>query len=209
MPNAKELWAEATVQDGIAHQRDAQLTWWSILQGIAMGEFIMRLPTFFSDAWRLKEYYVFAFIVATFLLLVNVWVQMAWAIIILRWPLSITHVMLTSVLGIVCVFLTETVMTPLQWLEAAIVLGITGVGGYAYNWVRGAYTWRDKKARWAPIVETIIYVVVLGVIAWWVHGWPTQLSFYASGVIALIVSGIALRSQSVRMKKERKAVHLP
>jgi len=209
MSNAKERWAEATRRDGIAHQRDAQLTWWSILQGIAMGEFVVLLPVIFTNAWQSKEYYVFAFVVATFLFLVNIWIQMAWAIIVLQWPLRSTHVILTTILGIVSVFLVRTMTVPLQWLATAMVLGCTAIGVYVYNWKREAYTWDDEEARWRPIVEIIVYLIVTIVLALWIYFRPSTISYSVSGLVAIFISIIALRSQSRRMKTEKEKVGIP
>ena len=203
-------WLRAARQDGVAHQRDAQLTWWSILQGVAMGEFIMRLPDVWDKAWNAHYYYLLAFIFATFLLLIDVWVQMAWAIIILRWPLSATHATLTTLLGIVSVFLATTMGQPSQWLIFEGALAVAGIGIYTYNLKRGAYkSIRQGKYGWQPIWETAIYFVMIVFLILWTNAAPSPASYSIAGIASALGALLSLRNQSVRMKHERQKVSLP
>lgn len=203
-------WLKATRQNGVAHQRDAQLTWWSILQGIAMGEFIARIPTVWEKAWTSHHFYLIAFMFATFILLINVWVQMAWAIIILRWPLTTTHAILTTLLGIASTLLVNEMEQPFQWFIATGILAVTGIGIYTYNLTRKAYVGFMKgKYGWRPILETFIYLVIIMVLASWVYISHSPISYNISGILSVIIALISLHNQSVRMKYERQKLLLP
>ncbi len=206
-------WLSATPQDAVAHQRDAQLTWWSILQGIAMGEFIMRFPEVWDKAWSAHHYYLLAFVFATFVLLIDVWIQMAWAIIILRWPLAVTHAVLTTLLGIVSVFMVTKMAQPFQWLISAEALAVAGIGIYAYNLKQGAYVnlgqgayvgLKEGQYGWRPIWETAVYVVVIAFLIAWTSVAPSSTSYGIAGVVSVVSALLSLYNQSVRMKYERQ-----
>ena len=202
-------WLEATRRDGVAHQRDAQLTWWSILQGIAMGEFVMRMPDLWEQALSSHHYYLFLFMGATFFLLIDIWLQMAWAIIILRWPLNALHTMLTSLAGILSVFLATTMGHPVQWLAVSFFLGMVGIAIYAYNYLMPTYLGMPKGYGKKTIGETLLYLVVAGTLWRVVSVNPTEFFYYVAGIFGLFISLFSFSAQFQRMEYERKKVSLP
>jgi hypothetical protein len=70
----------------------AQVTLISILLGAILGALFAGLPqNFATNAWSLQALPVDLRVFATFLAAVDIWMEYAWAVIVHKWPFSLTH----------------------------------------------------------------------------------------------------------------------
>jgi hypothetical protein len=188
---------------GVDYQRSAQITWWSILQGIAVGALVLNLPSVLNTVSQSGKWFLLIYLVISFLIVVNVWVQMAWAILILRWQISIIHTVLILLLGFavstVCVF----VESPKFWFPSVGALVLSAIAVYIYNIRERAYVGLSTER-----VYRIIWIygafLLLCVIAS-IHIWNTLTDFAQIfwGVVFLALAIVALLIQDKQMKHER------
>lgn len=104
--------------DGISYQRSAQITWWSILQGVAVGALVSKVPNIFTQVIEQGQWYLLLYTIASFLVIANVWGQMAWVILIARWQISALHTTLILLLGTTLSVACLQVDTPWYWYPA-------------------------------------------------------------------------------------------
>lgn len=70
----------------------AQVTLISILLGAILGALFMGLPPNFAvHVWSLQAVPLDLRVFATFLAAVDIWIEYSWAVIVHRWPFSLTH----------------------------------------------------------------------------------------------------------------------
>ncbi len=71
---------------------NAQITLISILLGAILGALFIGIPPNFAvHVWSLQALPVDLRVFATFLVAVDTWIEYSWAVIVYRWPLSLTH----------------------------------------------------------------------------------------------------------------------
>jgi len=203
-----DKWLASAREEGIPYQREVQLTWWSVLQGIVVSEFIIKVPVLLQKIYFSKDYYLIWYIIGTLLILVNVWVQVAWAIIFLRWPLNISHVLLTTLLGTVSIGIVAYVEQPLLWVASTIAIASMGIAVYLYNVKRKAYLAVGLQYGWKPIIEMSTFLIALFLLFIWLLAGSQEAIGWA-GFSVSILAGIALRRQSQRMEYERSQSGIP
>jgi len=91
--HSEKLWAARGVED-VYFQREAQVTWWSVLGGIAVAALLTELDTLLF-AFNMGKWYFSLYFLATCLVIINSWVQTVWGSLVLKWPISIS----TSISG--------------------------------------------------------------------------------------------------------------
>jgi len=83
----EQLWIRRGVED-VFFQREAQVTWWTVLGGIAVAALLTQLDGVLNILKAGHLVYVLYFL-TTCLVIVNSWVQTSWGSLVLRWPISI------------------------------------------------------------------------------------------------------------------------
>ena len=83
----ESLWA-ARGMDDVFFQREAQVTWWSVMVGIAVGALLTRLEALLLE-FQNGHWYFALYFLAICCIIINSWVQTAWGSLVLRCPISI------------------------------------------------------------------------------------------------------------------------
>src|SRR5687767_9779947 len=97
---ADNLWRSASQGlDGIGYQRSAQITLWSILEGTALSLLVSEIPDLFTQAAEQVKWYLILYIATSIVVLISTWIQMAWAILIAQWPITVIHTTMIMFLG--------------------------------------------------------------------------------------------------------------
>jgi len=82
-----ELWTRRGYDD-VAFQRQAQVTWWTLLGGIAVGALLTQFESLLV-AVRNGHWYYLLYFLATCFVIINAWAQVAWGALALYWPISV------------------------------------------------------------------------------------------------------------------------
>ena len=128
----KGLWL-VDRQQAIDYQRAAQMTWWSILQGLAVAALAEKTYAVFSSMVMDKDGFILLYILTSALVIVSAWFQMSWAIILQRWPVHVTHTAFTLLLGITIYLMALYVDQPANWFLALLAVIISSIIIYIYN----------------------------------------------------------------------------
>ncbi len=121
----EKLWAAHGVED-VYFQREAQVTWWTILGGIAVGAVLTRLESL-PAAFNAGQWYVLLYLVATLVVIINSWAQTVWGSLVLRWPISIPLAVLTFMGGIALSVAGLNISKPALWYAAISMVLLTAV----------------------------------------------------------------------------------
>lgn len=121
----EKLWVRRGAED-VAFQREAQVTWWSVLGGIAVAALLTEMDSL-PVAFRSGRWYLALYFLSTCLVIVNSWVQTAWGSLILKWPLSLSTSTSLFFLGISLSVAGLNITRPAVWYAAMSVVLLTGL----------------------------------------------------------------------------------
>lgn len=206
----RRFWAARGVED-VYFQREAQVTWWTILGGIAVGALLTRLESI-PEALRVGKWYVILYLLATLLVIINSWVQTAWGSLVLRWPLSIPTAVFISIQGISMSIAGLSVFRPVLWYTAISVVLITAILNQLT--FSKTHAWENlpeelvKRAKMGIRIYCFIciFTIVSGFLLGFVASQTLELIW---GVIALLVSILALAWQHIGMTAEKRMMGIP
>lgn len=203
-------WLVRGVED-VYYQREAQVTWWTVLGGIAVGALLTQLRDVIAQAqagrWSLVLYFL-----ATALIIALSWVQTTWGTLVLKWPISIASALLGFFTGFAQSILSLQVTTPSAWMFAACLVALGSVLAQVYF---------TKSGAWAAFGPA--YAAQLRGVAW-THGafggialaaglalfrYPGRLHEMLWGLVALSMAAVALWLQDQGMKSEKAALGIP
>jgi len=153
------LWSVHGMDD-VNYQRGAQVTWWTIMGGLAAAALVTEL----GDLWTQMQagrWYLGLFFVNSFLTIVLGWTLMAWGSLVLKYPITVANTILIIGTSFALVIQCLQVSHPIGWLAA------TGVSG-VFVWLQQIYFM--KSGAWEPFpAETIVHLRK----NLWVYGlWP-------------------------------------
>lgn len=202
--SAEKLWLARGAED-VFFQREAQITWWSVLGGIAVAALLTELDSvprgIEAGRWDVGLYFL-----ATCLVIVNSWVQTAWASLILKWPISISTSLSLFFLGLSLSVAALNITEPAIWYAAMSVVLLTGL----FNQV--VFTKNDAWVALSPdlIVQTRasarIYVAMtlfaMAYTAYLAVG-PNLTAEMGGGIIAFLVALFTLIRQHLEMVEEK------
>jgi hypothetical protein len=207
---AEKLWRIHGEED-VSFQRQAQVTWWSVLGGVAVAALLTQLEPM-TAAVRNGKWYTTLFFVATCLIMINSWVQTSWATIVLRWPILIS----TSIglfFGVVSLSLAALNITrPAIWFTA--IFFVAGFGVYNQLFFIKNRSWvtltpeTEKRARSTiKLYCFLLLLLLVGAILLFLYPSAIMEMFWA--LFALVVSIFALIWQDIGMKLEKKELGVP
>jgi hypothetical protein len=198
-------------EEDVSFQRQAQVTWWSVLGGVAVAALLTQLEPMIVAIGKGKWHFLLFFL-ATCLIMINSWVQTAWASIVLKWPILIS----TSIglfFGVVSLSIAALNITrPVYWFVA--VFFVAGFGVYNQLFFMKNRSWATltpntvKRARTSIIVYSFLLLALLiGAILLYLYPSALMEKFWA--VFALVASALALVWQDIGMKLEKKELGVP
>ena len=212
-PRAKsveKLWAARGVED-VYFQGEAQVTWWTILGGIAVGAVLTRLESI-SGALRTGQWYVILYLLATLLVIINSWVQTTWGSLVLHWPISIPTSVLIFFQGIAMSVAGLNIFTPALWYTAISVVVITAVSNQlAFSRTHAWENLPEELVRRAKTGIHIycfigVYTIASSILLALVDNRTLEMIW---GIVALLVSILALVWQHIGMMEEKRMMGIP
>jgi hypothetical protein len=133
----EKLWTARGVED-VFFQREAQVTWWTVLGGIAVAALLTQLEAVFA-ATKSGQWVYTLYFITTCLVIVNSWVQTSWGSLVLRWPISIPSSLLGFFQGLSLSLAALSVTLPVNWFGAMSLILIAAILNQLYFMKRGAW----------------------------------------------------------------------
>ena len=203
--SAERLWLRRGAED-VAFQREAQITWWSVLGGIAVAALLTELDSV-SLAFQSGKWYVPLYFLSTCLVIVNSWVQTAWGSLILKWPISISTSMSLFVLGLSMSVAALNITQPAIWYAAMTVVLLTGlfnqlVFSKNHAWVALS---TDLVGRVHASVWMYVGMTVFGVASSiYLALRPGTRAEMGWAIIAFVITVVTIVRQHVEMTAEKR-----
>ena len=202
---AEKLWLRRGAED-VAFQREAQVTWWSVLGGIAVAALLTELDSL-PVAIRSGRWYVALYFLSTCLVIVNSWVQTAWGSLILKWPISISTSISLFVLGISMSVAALNITRPAIWYAAMSVLLMTGLfnqlvfsKNHAWVALSADLVGKVHASVWMYVGMTIFGIALSIFLAWQ----PGAIAEMIAGIIAFVITMFTLIRQHIEMSEEKQ-----
>ncbi len=203
-------WLARGIED-VYYQREAQVTWWTILGGIAVGALVTQLADVISQV-QAGRWWLVLYFVATALIISLSWVQTTWGTLVVRWPISVVTALLSFFGGMSQSILSLQVTKPSAWLVAAFMVALTSVLYQTYFQASGA--WVAFGPEYAARLKSVVWMhgafggaALAGALLLRRYPGPTHEMLW--GFFALSVMLAATWLQDRGMKMERSMLHIP
>lgn len=203
--SADRLWVARGAED-VFFQREAQITWWSVLGGIAVAALLTKLDAV-PLAFKAGQWHVALYFLATCLVIVNSWVQTAWGSLILKWPISISTSLSLFFLGIALAVAALNITQPMLWYAAMSVVLLTGIFNQVvfsknHAWVAFSAELVDqtRMSAWIYVGMTgfaVAYTIYLALR-------PSIIAEMIGAIIGFLVSVFTLIRQHLEMTEEKR-----
>jgi len=197
-------------EDDVAYQRQAQVTWWTLLGGIAVGALLTQFESLLA-AMKGGQWYYLLYFLATCFVIINGWAQTAWGALVLYWPISVPTSLIIFLGGLSQSLAALNITRPALWTAC--------VAGVLLSVVLMQLTFMRQKG-WIAMPKDAIKRVIVGI---WIYiilifillGASVYLFLIPSlwaeltwGVIVLLFSFFALYWQHLGMQEEKKRMHI-
>lgn len=203
------LWSKRS-EDDVAYQRQAQVTWWTLMGGIALAALLTQLDQLLSET-RAGNWYYLLYFFATCFVIVNSWVQTAWGALVLRWPISVMSSLILFFGNLSLSIAALSVTNPSQWygsISGVILFSV--LMQFHFTQQHGRITLPPRAVQRARSNIFVYIVLMLFCLAMMVvlFLFSTQFIEFLFGIAAVILSSLALLWQHICMQEEKKALHL-
>lgn len=204
-----QLWKKHGEED-IAYQRQAQVTWWTLLGGIAVAALLTQFEALL-EAIKNGQWYYLLFFFSTCFIIVNSWIQTVWGALVLYWPIGVLTSIFLFMEGLCESLAALNITRPVLWTASIACVILFAVLIQLVFMKQEAWIALPKDAIKRAImgiwVYTILFVVTLGA-SIYLYVFPSLLAEQIWAVIALIFSILALYWQHLGMKEEKKRMHI-
>lgn len=206
----ERLWASHGLED-VYFQREAQVTWWTVLGGIAVAALLTELEEVFLSV-NSERWYVLLYFAATLLVIVNSWVQTAWGSLVLKWPISIPTSLFLFFQGIAMSVAGLNVSKPSLWFGAIFFIMVTAILNQVSFSKSRAWVALPKemvaRAKIGILIYMLISLLTLGITIFLAFK-PDVVFEIIFGFLALILSIMALIWQHIGMTEEKRRMQIP
>jgi hypothetical protein len=205
-----EYWSKHGIAD-VDYQRQAMLTWWSILGGLATGALLTQVPTLYNNfnhgAWQ----HIFFFITSALLIISN-WINFSWGALIVKSQLRTARITIIFFgilfLSIQCLFVND----PIAWSFFVALHLIANLIWNIYeskSWTNKISDIVEKRGVLFLNLEMIIGIGLSLIACLVLHFFPSQIIEIAWGIIALVVIVFSIVSHNKSMEQERVNGNIP
>lgn len=205
----ERMWTSRGIED-VFFQREAQVTWWTVLGGIAVAAVLTQVESI-PEAIAAGKWYCLLYCLAILLVIINSWVQTAWGSLVLKWPLSIPTSVSLFFQGIAMSIAGLNITRPSIWYASLAVVLISAVFDQLFfsrthGWIALSEDRIVQVKLGLKIYSGLLVYVVLAAVA--LALWPVPLLELILGIIALITSILALVWQHIGMSEEKKQLNI-
>lgn len=104
--------------DAINFQRNAHMTWISVLMAMVVVVLAEKMSAILGQAWTQGRWYLLLYVISSGLIIVQSWVQINWLTLISRSPIQAVRTGLSLLNGIAIYFICASVENPADWFRA-------------------------------------------------------------------------------------------
>lgn len=200
-----DLWRKRG-EDDISYQRQAQVTWWTLLGGIALAALLTQFESMLNEVKVGGWFYLFYFFANCFII-INSWVQTSWGALVLRWPISVPTSIHLFFGGLASSIAALNIMNPPSWYAAVGFVILSAVLMQLnfmkhQGWVAmPPETIRRVRQGIAVYVALIIFCFMASVVLFF---FPFDWIKIAGGAAGFTLSIAALYWQHLGMKYEKR-----
>jgi hypothetical protein len=204
------LWKRHGIDD-VYFQREAIVNFLSILGGVAVGALLTQFFPMIEQV-RDSRWQLLLFFAASILILINLWIQMSWGTLVLKWPISIPllipQFMTCFSTCIMCLLLTN----PSGWMVSVGIMFMFGSLNELYLMKTGA--WEHFSQQRVKVFKTNIMIYLFSMVMTFLasahlYFYPSKINEIIWGVVALLASIGGLIQQHQGMEQERKEFGIP
>lgn len=204
------LWMRHGIDD-VYYQRDAHVTFWSVLGGIAVAALLTQIANLMNEIKSGNWHLLFYFFTSINMITLS-WVSHLWGSLVLKLRVTILHTFLLLsnliCLCIVCLFFTDPVIffsagVFFVFLALLIQLYIKNTGGWTVftdERIKGI-----RMTLWMWLASMVIFLCATAQLYWY----PSTLSELIWGVLVFLASTGSLVMQHYGMEQERKDLGIP
>jgi len=204
-----KLWTRRG-DDDVAYQRQAQVTWWTLLGGIAVGALLTQFESLLV-AVRNGHWYYLLYFLATCFVIINAWAQVAWGALVLYWPISVPTSIFVFMGGLSESLAALNITRPALWtVSVACVILFAVFIQLIFMRQEGWITMPKAAIKRAIIsiwVYAFLFLITLGA-SIYLFLFPTHWVELTWGVLVLLLSLFALYWQHLGIKEEKKRMHI-
>ena len=203
---SKSPWSVHGGMDDVNYQRNAQVTLWTIMGGLAIAVLVTKLDSLWTQM-QAGRWYLALYAISSFLAILLGWTLQVWGALVLKFRITITNTFLivgsSFTIAIQCLLVTH----PSGWLAATLVSGLFLLILQIHFMRSGA--WEPFSADVVAQFKKNFWVYGLWpllCLAGIVHHYlaPSALTETVWGVIALVTYTDAFFRQSRGIERERK-----
>jgi hypothetical protein len=209
-PPLNPLWFKRS-EDDVAYQRSAQVTWWTLMGGIALGALLTQFDALLS-AMQGGNWHLILYFFATCFVIVNSWIQTAWGALVLCWPLSVVSSLILFFGNLACSIAALSITQPIRWYTSVVLVILFAVLQQLYFKRQGGWLTLPsqvvQRAKTGIFIYSGLIVIILLMLTLMIMlpGQPLEMAF---AIVAFVFSVVALCWQHQGMQIEKKAMHLP
>ena len=197
-------------EDDVSYQRQAQLTWWTLMGGIALGALLTQFDLLIAET-RVGNWHFFLYFFATCFVIVNSWVQTAWGALVLCWPISVISSLILFFGNLSCSIAALSITIPECWMAGM-------AGGVVFAVLMQLHFKRQQG--WIALTQDAIKRANLGIVVYLglfllllmmailLTLFPSKLLEILFGFLALFFSSLALYWQHLGMAQEKASLHI-
>lgn len=209
---ARSLWSHRGLED-VYFQREAQVTWWSIMGGVAASALLTQLAPLVAEV-QAGRWYLILYYAASALFIVIGWLTTAWASLIMHWPIVPFHVLLVFAGGFTTAATCLLVTRPAYWFVGAAPLVCNSMLTNGYDIKTDAYGGGGFPAEALKRTRTTLWIyglflilAILAVVT--LLRWPSPGLELIWGIAGLLAATAALVWQHINMRSEREMGRIP
>ncbi len=193
-------------EEDVAYQRQAQVTWWTLLGGIAVAALLTSFEPLIEQVQN-GQWHLLLLTLATFCVIINAWVQTAWGALVLRWPITVPTAICIFFGGISLSIASLSILRPALWYAAVMsILLFSQLTQYTFMKTKGWVTLPRPAVRRAKAGIRLywLFVLLTGAISVWLFVSPSRLLEIIACCLALVLAVLALLWQHLGMQAEKK-----
>jgi hypothetical protein len=197
-------------EDDVTYQRQAQLTWWTLMGGIAMGALLTQFDTLILEM-RTGNWHYLLYFLSTCFVIVNSWTQTAWGALVLCWPISVASSLILFFGNLSCSIAALSITNPVRWYMSIGCVVLSAVlMQFHFKKQKGWITLPPEAIQRALVgikgyIGLILVVIMICFLLIIFPGRRTEVIF---GIIALVLSSTALYWQHLGMLREKEELNL-